>query len=126
MPETLARLDALRPPAGIARRRLVPVALAALPALVFPRLRAGARAGVALTAAPLMIVIGAVDGVRHVAVDRLAGNDLTAIACGAAGTVLIVLAAIRRPYRRHDRTRGGGVPWLPESTSIVGCGGRRC
>ena len=50
---------------------LVPVALAALLALAYPRLRAGARAAAALTAGALMIVAGVVDGVRHVAVDRL-------------------------------------------------------
>src|SRR5512133_430646 len=52
---------------------LVPVALAALLAVAYPRLRPGARAVAALTAGPLMIVAGVVDGIRHVAVDRLAG-----------------------------------------------------
>ena len=56
---------------------LVPVALAALLALACPRLPPGARAVAALTAGPLMIVAGVVDGARHVAVDRLGGDDVT-------------------------------------------------
>lgn len=91
---------------------LVPVALAALLALAYPRLRSGARAVAALTAGPLMIVAGTVDGVRHVVVDRLAGDDVTAIVCGVAGAVLVVLGAAvlwrsrrldERPLRRYVR-----------------------
>jgi hypothetical protein len=43
---------------------LVPAALAALLALVYPRLRPGARAIAALAAGLLMIVAGVVDGAR--------------------------------------------------------------
>ena len=89
-----------------------PVALAALLALAYPRLRPGARAVAALTAGPLMIVAGVVDGVRHVAVDRLGGDDVTAIVCGVAGAALLVLGAAllwrsrrldERPLRRYLR-----------------------
>jgi hypothetical protein len=91
---------------------LVPVALAALLALAYPPLRPGARAIAALTAGPLMIVAGVADGVRHVAVDRLAGDDVTAILAGIAGVVVVVLGAVvlwrsRRldapPLRRYLR-----------------------
>ena len=84
---------------------LVPVALAALLALAYPRLRAGARALAALTAGPLMITAGVVDGVRHVAVDRLGGDDLTAIVAGVAGAALVVLGAVVlwRSRRRDER-----------------------
>jgi hypothetical protein len=90
----------------------VPVGLAVLLAVAYPRLRAGARGVVALAAAPLMIVAGVVDGVRHVAVDRLSGDDLTAILCAAAGAVLMVLGIVvlwrsrrldERPLRRYVR-----------------------
>ena len=37
-----------------------------------------------------MIVAGVVDGVRHVAVDRLGGDDVTAILAGVAGVALVV------------------------------------
>jgi uncharacterized protein len=91
---------------------LVPVALAVLLALAYPRLRPGARAVAALTAGSLMIVAGVVDGVRHVAIDRLAGDDVTAILAAVAGAVLLVLGAAvlwrsrrldERPLRRYLR-----------------------
>ena len=91
---------------------LVPVALAALLALAYPRLRPGARAVAALTAGLLMLVVGVVDGFRHVAVDRLGGDDVTAIFCGAAGAALLVLGVSvswrsrrldQRPLRRYLR-----------------------
>jgi hypothetical protein len=53
-----------------------------------------------------------VDGVRHVVVDRLAGDDVTAIVAGVAGVALVVLGAVelwrsRRsdgpPLRRYAR-----------------------
>jgi uncharacterized protein len=72
---------------------LVPVALAALLAFTYPRLRPGARAIAALTAGPLLIVAGVVDGFRHVAVDRLGGDDVTAILAAVAGTALVFLGA---------------------------------
>jgi hypothetical protein len=91
---------------------LVPVALAALLALAYPRLRPGGRAVAALMAGPLMIVAGVVDGIRHVAVDRLGGDDVTAILAAVAGAVLVALGAAvlwrsrrldERPLRRYAR-----------------------
>jgi len=73
---------------------LVPVVLAVLLALGYPRLRAGARATALLTAGPLMVVAGVADGARHVAIDRLAGADITAILAGVAGVVLTALGIV--------------------------------
>ncbi len=85
---------------------LVPVACAALLAAAYPRLRAGARAGAALATGTLMIVAGVVDGIRHVAVDHLAGDDVTAIAAALAGVVLFALgAAVLWRSRRRDEPR---------------------
>ncbi len=82
---------------------LVPVALAGLLGLVYPRLRAGARAVAAVTAGVLMIVAGTVDGVRHVAVDRVAGDDISAIVAAVAGAALVMLgAAVLWRTRRLD------------------------
>lgn len=90
----------------------IPAALAALLAVAYPRLRPGTRAIAALTTGPLMIVAGVVDGARHVAVDRLAGDDVSAILAGVAGAVLVVLGAAvlwrtrrmdERPLRRYLR-----------------------
>jgi dienelactone hydrolase len=59
-----------------------------------------------------MIVAGVVDGVRHVAVDQLAGDDVTAIIAGVMGVVLVGLGALElwrfrrldeRPLRRYVR-----------------------
>ena len=91
---------------------LVPVVLAALLAFAYPRLRPGARAIAALTAGSLMIVAGVVDGFRHVAVDRLGGDDVAATLAALAGAALIVLGAAvlwrsrrldERPLRRYLR-----------------------
>ena len=90
----------------------IPAARAALLAVAYPRLRPGTRAIAALTTGPLMIVAGVVDGARHVAVDRLAGDDVSAILAGVAGAVLVVLGAAvlwrtrrmdERPLRRYLR-----------------------
>jgi hypothetical protein len=91
---------------------IVPAALAAVLALVYPRVRSGTRALAALTAGPLMLVVAVVDGVRHVVVDRLGGDDVTAILTGVGGAVLVVVGAgvlwrsrrlDERPLRRYLR-----------------------
>ena len=91
---------------------LLPLALTALLGLEYPRLRPGARAVAALIAGALMIVVGVVDGLRQVSVDRTSGDDVTAMICGAAGVVLLVLGAAvlwrsrrldERPLRRYLR-----------------------
>jgi dienelactone hydrolase len=91
---------------------VVPVALAAVLALVYPRLRAGGRAVAALTAGALMVLAGVVDGLRHASIDRLAGDDVTAILAGAAGLMLVGLGLAvlwrsrrldERPLRRYLR-----------------------
>jgi uncharacterized protein len=91
---------------------LVPVALALLLMLAYPRLRAGRRAVAALTSGALLIVAGVVDGVRHVAVDRLGAADVSALLAAPAGLVLVSLGTIvlwrsrrldERPLRRYLR-----------------------
>jgi hypothetical protein len=74
---------------------LAPVAVAAALAWMYPRLRAGGRAAVALICGALAVVAGIADGARHVAVDGLAGDDLTAILGAVAGAALIVDAVVR-------------------------------
>ena len=71
---------------------LVPLAIGVGLALLYPRLRAGLRAVAGLACGTLAVVAGAADGFRHVAVDRLGGDDLAAMAAGLAGAVLIALA----------------------------------
>jgi hypothetical protein len=91
---------------------LVPGAVAVLLALVYPRLRPGLRGVVALVCAPLAIVAGIVDGLRHMAIDRLAGDDVTALLALGAGVALAAVGATvlwrsrrldERPARRYGR-----------------------
>jgi hypothetical protein len=107
---------------------LVPVAVAGAVAVAYPRLRAGARAAAALVAAPLMLVAGVVDGARHVAVDALGGDDVTAIVCGLAGAALLVLGTAllwrsrrldERPLRRYARRAVVGVVAALAGTFLV-------
>jgi hypothetical protein len=85
---------------------LVPVALAVVLAVAYPRLRPGARAVAALTSGSLMMVAGVIEGIRHVALDRLAGDDATAIVAAVAGAVLVVMgAAVLWRSRRLDERR---------------------
>jgi alpha-beta hydrolase superfamily lysophospholipase len=74
---------------------LAPLAVAVTLAWAYPRLRAGARAAVALVCGVPAVVAGIADGARHVAVDRVAGDDLTAILAAVAGVALIVDAVAR-------------------------------
>lgn len=84
---------------------LVPVAVAALLAWAYPRLRPGARAVVAITCGVLAVVAGIVDGARHVAVDRLSGDDPTVLLAGVAGLALIAggVAGLWRTRRLDER-----------------------
>ena len=100
---------------------LVPLAIGLGLVLAYPRLRAGLRAVAALVCGTLAVVAGAVDGYRHIAVDRLAGDDVTAVLAGLAGAMLIGLAVAvlwrtrrldERPARRYGRRLATGVACL--------------
>lgn len=69
----------------------------------------------------LAVVAGTVDGYRHIAVDRLAGDDVTAVLAGLAGAVLIGLAVAvlwrtrrldEQPAKRYARRFATGVVCL--------------
>jgi hypothetical protein len=69
----------------------------------------------------LAFVAAAVDGYRHIAVDRLAGDDVTAVLAGLAGAMLIGLAVEvlwrtrrldERPATRYGRRLATGVACL--------------
>ena len=91
---------------------LVPLAVAALLGWIYPRLRAGARATAAIAFGVLAMAAGVADGLRHVAVDQLAGDDLAVMLGGIAGVVLLALGAVllwrsrrldERRFRRYAR-----------------------
>jgi uncharacterized protein len=91
---------------------LIPIAVALIAALAYPRLRAGIRACVAVTFGALALDAGVVDGVRHIAISGLSGDDVTSCLSALAGTVLVLLGAAtlwrtrrlnERPVRRYAR-----------------------
>jgi len=97
---------------------LVPVAIAVAVAVAYPWLRPGLRAVVAIVCGLLALTAGVVDGFRNVAVDRLAGDDVTAMLAGVAGVALVVLGVLtlwrtrrldERPLRRYGRRALIGV-----------------
>ena len=71
---------------------LVPLAMGTGLALGYPQLRTGLRAMTSMVCGTLAVVAGAVDGFRHIAVDRLGGDDVTAVLSGLAGVSLMALA----------------------------------
>ena len=82
---------------------IVPVAVAVVLALAYPRMRPGLRAGAALVCGILALTAGIADGFRHVVVDRPAGDDLTGMLAGVAGVALAALALLTLwRTRRHD------------------------
>jgi uncharacterized protein len=84
---------------------LVPVALAVLLGVVYPRLRPGFRGVSALVCGVLAVTASIVDGYREVAIDGPAGDDLAVMLGGLAGTTLVVLGAgiIWRTRRLDER-----------------------
>jgi dienelactone hydrolase len=70
---------------------LVPLACAALLIVLAPRMSGLLRGWLAILTGALAIVGGATDGVRPLVVDRLGGDDVTAVLAGAAGAVLVAL-----------------------------------
>jgi fermentation-respiration switch protein FrsA (DUF1100 family) len=85
---------------------LVPVAVAAVLGWASPRLGPVLRGFAAIACGLLALTAGIADGFRHVAVDRLAGDDITAMVGGAAGAVLVGLGVVTLwRERRLDERR---------------------
>ncbi|MGZ8475506.1 MAG: alpha/beta hydrolase [Candidatus Limnocylindria bacterium] len=84
---------------------LVPLACVAVLLLTAAKMPGLLRGWIAIAAGILAIVGGVTDGVRHVIVDRLSGDDVTAILATLAGAVLIVLGVVTL-----WRTRGMSGP----------------
>ena len=70
---------------------LVPLALLAAAGYAYPRLRAGARAAVALVTGLLSITIGAASGVYSTLAVGASGDDFTGIFAVVAGVALVAL-----------------------------------
>jgi len=107
---------------------LVPLAGAGLLIAIAPRLCNVVRGWLAIFAGALAITGGAADGVRHVVVDRVSGDDLTAVLAGVAGIILVALGvATLWRTRRTTGSRGrrigrralGGLAVLLLSVLVV-------
>ena len=90
---------------------LIPIAIALAAVIAYPRLRAGVRACIALIFGALALGAGIVDGVRHVAINTVSGNDVTVCLAALAGAGLVVLGAVtlwrtRRLDESHLRRYG--------------------
>ena len=98
---------------------LVALVLGAAAIAVFPRLRPGLRAGIALAFGVLAIVNGALH-VAHIANVEAAASDLTGVLALAAGIVLVVLG-VAIPYVH----RGAGAAtmrrrWAYRAVAVLG------
>jgi hypothetical protein len=97
---------------------LVPIVSAAALAFLYPRLRAGLRAIVALVCGVLAVTAGVADGFRHGASRGVAGDDATVMLAGIAGLALVAVGTVllwrtrrldERPVRRYARRALLGV-----------------
>jgi uncharacterized protein len=91
---------------------LAPAGVAIVLALLYPTMRAGLRSTVAIVCGVLALTAGVADGFRHVWLDRLTGDDLTAMLAGLSGAALVGLGVMtlwrtrrldERPRRRYLR-----------------------
>ena len=107
---------------------VVPLAVAALLIALAPRLGGMVRGWLAIFAGTLAIVAGATDGVRPAIVDRVSGDDPTAVLAAVAGIVLVALGVAtlwrtRRTTgslgRRIGRRVLGGVAVLALTVLVV-------
>jgi dienelactone hydrolase len=84
---------------------LVPLAILVAAAAVYPRLRAGLRAALAIVLGVLGIVIGAIEPAYYASSEGLSGDDYTGLVAVAGGVLLIALGAtvLWRTRRRDER-----------------------
>ena len=103
---------------------LVPLALLGLLIAVAGRLPSLLRGWLTVFVGALAIVGGISDGVRHILVDRLSGDDVTAVLAGLAGIVLVLhggatLWRTRRIGGARLRSVGVGLAVLASAIVIV-------
>jgi len=87
---------------------LVPVALLVGAAVLYPRVRPGLRAVLAIVLGLLALPIGATEAIYYGPDEGLSGDDFTGLLAAAAGVVLVGLG-IRTAWR--SRKRGGSRAW---------------
>jgi hypothetical protein len=101
----------VHPEAGTAARDhlvsgLVPLPLLVLAGAVYPRLRAGARAALAVFLGSFAIVVGTVEAVYDLVTGSFSGGDYTGLLTLPGGLLLVALGAVHLwKTRRHDESR---------------------
>ena len=90
---------------------LIPIAVLALLAAAYPRLRSGLRAALLIVVGVLAALAGTLDGVRHVVIAQPSGDDVTATLAAFAGVWLFCLGVVTLlRSRRLDEPRRGVTP----------------
>ena len=87
--------------------------------LLFPRLRPGLRALLALVFGVLTVANGA-QHVLHIATNELAASDLTGVAATVAGVVLLGLAVLIPVRHRGEGAETRGRRWTARLIAIAG------
>jgi dienelactone hydrolase len=84
---------------------LIPIAVALLGTLAYPRLRPVLRGCLALVFGALALTAGIVGAIMHVSINSVSGDDVTGILAAIAGGGLVMLAGMTlwRARRRDDR-----------------------
>ncbi|HSK14552.1 MAG TPA: hypothetical protein VK915_00130 [Gaiellaceae bacterium] len=88
---------------------LVPIAVLALVAWLYPRLRAGLRAAAATTFGALGVAVG-VPGAYHLASGGASGDDFTGLLALAAGAALLLSGPVTLWRARRPGSRGTTRP----------------
>ena len=106
---------------------LVPLGLLALGAAAYPRVRAGARAVVAIVFGLIGLMVGLVEAGYYTVTVGPAGDDYTGLLAGAAAIALFALAAVtlwrtRKPGRAGPAATcagpcSGWLPWRSSASS---------
>lgn len=86
--------------------------------VVFPQLRPGLRAGVALVFGVLAIVNGALHA-AHIYLDGAAASDYTGVLAMAAGVVLVALGIVIPFRHRRDGTRTRRRRWVNRVVAVL-------
>ena len=97
----------------------IALAVGLLGIAAFPGLRPGLRAATALVFGVLALVNGALH-VAHIAVDELAGSDLTGVLAVVAGIVLIGLGLAIPFIHRGAGARTRGRRWAYRAIAVIG------
>ena len=86
--------------------------------VVFPRLRPGFRAAIAITFGVFALVNGGLH-VAHIAVDELAGSDVTGVLAAAAGASLVLLGLAAPFLHRGERAATRRRRWAYRVVAVV-------